>query len=70
MTDEGQVTPEYSFDISKMETTTELASLHQEGNFLVGITEKGVSFRQRIPVGKVLNKDEGGNWVLRNVEVV
>lgn len=67
MNDDEEIKPEYSFDVSKMETTTELASLRQEGNFLVGVTEKGVSFRQRIPVGKILNKDEGGNWILQDV---
>lgn len=51
------------FDIANLPLTTKLASAHQEGNYLVGITELGVQFRQRIPVDKMLDKNEKGEWV-------
>lgn len=62
--------PEYTFDFSKMETTTTIASMHQEGNWLIGVTDKGTTFRHHIPVGKILNKDIGGNWILHDVELM
>lgn len=49
-------TPEYTFDIDKMDLSARLADLHQEGNYLVGQTDKGIRFRQHIPQGKILNK--------------
>lgn len=48
--------PEYTFDIDKMDLSARLANLHQEGNYLVGQTDKGIRFRQHIPQGKILNK--------------
>lgn len=54
---------EYTFDIDKMPTTNKLQQLHQEGNFLVGLTNLGVRFRQRIPSGKLLTR-EGGEYKL------
>lgn len=50
---------EYTFDIDKMPVTTELSQVHQEGNFLVAVTRTGVKFRQRIPQGKILTKEDG-----------
>lgn len=50
---------EYTFDIDQMQTTTELSEVHQEGNFLVAVSRTGVKFRQRIPQGKILVKEEG-----------
>jgi hypothetical protein len=55
----------YEFDIDKMPTTKKIISLHQEGNYLVGITELGTHFRKHIPVGKELTK-EGDTFVLKN----
>lgn len=68
--EELQQEPEYSFDFSKMQTTTDIQSLHQEGNFLIGMTSLGTTFRQRIPVDKMLNKDKEGNWILQDVVVM
>lgn len=61
--------PEYSFDFSKMEITNNIVELYQEGNFLFGVTDKGVRFRQHIPAGKILSK-KGGSWTLQNMEVM
>lgn len=57
------------FDIDKMPTTKNLQELHQEGNFLVGLTDLGIRFRQRIPQGKLLTK-EGGEFKLIDRVVV
>lgn len=71
MTDDSETTPapDYSFDIDRMDTNSTLLNAHQEGNFIVGQTDKGVRFKQRIPVGKMLNKDEKGNWILQDLRV-
>lgn len=62
-------TPEIEeFDVDSIPTTDKLLSVHQEGNYLVGLTEFGVRFRQRIPQGKMLNKKDG-RYVLENVTV-
>jgi hypothetical protein len=57
-----------TYNIDTMELTNKLVSVHQEGNFLVGLTEKGVRFRQRIPNDKILNK-RNGEYVLDTVDV-
>jgi len=57
-------------DLTQLDDTASLVSLHQEGNFLVGLTDKGVRFRQHIPQGKILNKNKEGNWVLQQLEVM
>lgn len=66
--EETEQVPEYSFDLTKMELTTNIAELTQEGNYLVGTTDKGVKFRQRIPQGKILNK-VNGKFVLQDMEI-
>ena len=66
--DEEEKDPEYSFDLAKMNLTTNISEMKQEGNYLVGVTDKGVKFRQRIPQGKILNKiDE--KFVLQDMEI-
>lgn len=59
----------YEFDFDKMPTTTKIASLHQEGNYLVGVTELGTQFRKHIPVGKQLTK-KGDKFVLEDRVIV
>jgi hypothetical protein len=49
---------EYTFDLDTIEPA-QIAELHQEGNYLVGLTDKGIKFRQHIPQGKILNKING-----------
>ena len=49
----------HTFDISKMDLTNKIDSVHQEGNFLVMTTDRGVTFRQHIGPGKVLCKENG-----------
>lgn len=49
--------PAYQVDVNSLDTSAEIASLHQEGNFLIGVTNKGVKFRQHIPQGKMLIKE-------------
>lgn len=54
----GEREPEYTFDLSTMEPAR-MTDCHQEGNYLVVTTDKGIKFRQRIPQGKILNKVNG-----------
>lgn len=56
---------EHEFDIDAMPLTKNIIDLHQEGNWLVGITEHGIRFRQHIKPGKVLNK-RGDKFVLED----
>lgn len=58
-------TPEYEFNLSEMKLTDKLVQVHQRGNFIVGVTEHGVKFRQHIPAGKLLTK-KGDSFVLRD----
>lgn len=69
MEEEVEQQPEYQFDITKMELTTNIVELRQEGNFLIGILENGVKFRQHVPNGKILNK-VNGKFVLQEMEIV
>jgi len=55
---------EATFDINSIEAS-QLVSAHQDGNYLVGVTDKGITFRQRLPVDKILNQ-VGGKWVLED----
>lgn len=60
--------PEYEINLDTIEANVTLVDVHQEGNYLVGTTDKGVRFRQRIPQGKILNKLDG-KWILEDIEV-
>ena len=60
--------PDYTFDFSEMETTANISEVRQEGNFLIGVTDKGVRFRQRIPQGKILNKVDD-KYVLQDMVI-
>lgn len=53
-----EVRPEYTFDFDTIEPAS-ITELHQEGNYLIGTTNTGTKFRQRIPQGKILNKING-----------
>lgn len=44
-------------NLSQLQADGKLAQVHQEGNYLVGITDKGVRFRQGIQPGKMLVKE-------------
>lgn len=61
-------TPEYEYDLSSMPTTSKIVEAHQEGNWLIGVTDLGVRFRHHIPQGKRLNK-KGDNFVLEDMVV-
>jgi len=63
MTEELQ--PEHTTDLDALPVTKKLIEVHQEGNYLVGLTELGVRFRQRIPVNKILTK-EGDDFRLKD----
>lgn len=54
--------PNYEFNFDSMPVNNKLLSLHQEGNYVVGVTEAGVRFKQHIPVDKMLSKNEKGDW--------
>lgn len=58
------------FDVDAMELTNSLREVHQEGNYLVGVTEKGVKFRHRVPAGKVLSQNEKGEFVFTGLNHV
>lgn len=59
---------DHTFDLNSLELTKNLVEVHQEGNFLVALTDKGVRFRQHIPAGKILNKKDG-EFVLEDMIV-
>ena len=59
---------EYEFDIDSMPVTNKISQLHQEGNWLIGVSETGIKFRQHIPQGKRLNK-KGDRFVLEDMVV-
>lgn len=61
-------TLEHTVNVDEIETTDNITSLTQQGNFLIGITDKGVRFRQHIPQGKILNKIDG-KWILQNMNI-
>jgi hypothetical protein len=56
-------------DTDAFPMTNKLKNLHQEGNYLVGVTELGVRFKQHIPVDKILTQDEKGNYKLQSVVI-
>lgn len=66
---ENKEEPEYQFDLSTMQLASKLNEVHQEGNFLVGTTEFGVKFRHRLPAGKMIDKNENGDWILKDLRV-
>lgn len=70
MDDEKDIPPVHTVNIDSLDTSASISSLHQEGNFLVGVTDKGIRFRQSIPVNKILNKNEKGDWILQERVVV
>ncbi|MDP4225055.1 MAG: hypothetical protein Q8910_01600 [Bacteroidota bacterium] len=60
---------EYSFDLSEMQTTSNIVKMHQEGNYLVCTAENGIRFRKHIPQGKILHMIDG-KYVLKDMEIV
>jgi hypothetical protein len=68
MSDDTTDTLESTFDIDMMPTDAKIIKLHQEGNYLIGLTDKGIKFNQRIPQGKRLNKIDD-KYVLQDVGV-
>lgn len=68
--DDLQQEPEYQFDVNSMETNAQISDLWQEGNWLKGTTNHGVRFTQRIPAGKMLNKNEKGEWIFEDLREV
>jgi len=55
---------EAEFNLEDMTIANGLRDAHQEGNYLVGVTDTGVRFRQRLPLNKMLSKTEKGDWTL------
>ena len=62
--DIAEVKPSYEFDFDSMPIMNKLIEAHQDGNYLVGLTEGGTRFRQRLPLDKMLSKNEKGEWCL------
>jgi len=52
-----------------MDISAKLQKVHQEGNYLVSLTDKGIRFRQHIPQGKILYQ-EGGKYKIKDMEIV
>lgn len=52
-----------------MEVGANIAEMSQQGNYLIGTTDKGVKFRQHIPQGKILNKVDG-KFVLEDRKIL
>ena len=61
--------PEATFSVDEIELTSTLKDARQEGNYLIGTTDKGVTFRHRIPQGKMLIKNEKGELTLTDLNV-
>lgn len=59
MNEEVEVEPLATFDLDSVQLEDKLQSVHQEGNYLVGVTPSGVRFRHRIPAGKILTEVNG-----------
>ena len=67
-----EVTPDVpvaQLNIDAIEPST-LVDAHQEGNYLVGTTDKGITFRHRIPVDKMLTKNRKGEFTLVDLIIV
>lgn len=56
------------FDVDSLQTTTNIVDMHQEGNWLHGLTDTGIRFRQHIKQGKRLNMKEG-RYVIEDMEI-
>lgn len=69
MNEDKPTAPEVEeFDADSIQTTTNIVDMHQEGNWLHGLTDTGIRFRQHIKQGKRLNKREG-RFVIEDVEI-
>lgn len=65
---EEPVVPEHQFDIDSVQLTIKIIEAHQEGNWLIGVTDLGTKFRHHIPQGKRLNK-KGDRFVLEDMVI-
>lgn len=59
---------DHTFNIDQVPVTKNLLEVRQEGNYLVGVSETGVRFRQHIPANKLLNKVDG-RFVLQDRKI-
>jgi len=69
MTEEVETTDskDYEFDFDSI-PQAHIVDMHQEGNWLHGLTDTGIRFRQHIKQGKRLNK-KGGKFVIEDMEI-
>lgn len=69
MTEEVQTSDvkEYEIDFDTLPQAN-IAEMHQEGNYLHGLTDTGIRFRQHIKQGKRLNK-KGDRYVIEDMEI-
>jgi hypothetical protein len=58
---------EYEFNLDNLAKAS-ITDLRQEGNFLIGTTNTGITFRHHIPVDKILDK-VNGKFVLRDIAI-
>jgi hypothetical protein len=57
----------YTFNIDEMPVTTKILNAHQEGNWMIGVTENGIRFKHHLPPHKMLNKNGKGEWILQDL---
>lgn len=66
MTEEPVTPPIHVDNLDELELTNTVLEMRQEGNFLIGTTDKGITFKQHIKPGKLLNKVDG-RYVLQDI---
>lgn len=67
--DEEVKQDEQTFDLSKLVKAKNIVNIYQEGSFLVCTSDLGQRFKQGIPAGKILNKNEKGDWILEDMNL-
>lgn len=61
---------EYVFDLDSMELSDTIVDAHQEGNYIVATTDKGITFRQRVAYDKILSKNSKGDYILLSMKTL
>jgi hypothetical protein len=56
---EEEVQPLATFDLDSIALEDKLDQVHQEGNYLVGVTPNGVRFRHRLKPDQMLAEVDG-----------
>lgn len=59
--------PETSFDITKVKPHACMVNIEQRGNYIHCFDG---NHGMRIPAGKILDKDDAGNWIIKDIQVL